>query len=313
MSIRLVTRGGVVASFVWMTAVMSPATLGVATAQSTQKTVADLLRGKFAARLQEIAGHLDGVIGYSVLDLTSNDRLDSLERHEFPAASTIKIGILYEFYRQAEAGTIRLDEKKALDPARVVGGSGVLKELGTPVLSLQDYGTLMILLSDNTATNIVIDLLGLDAVNGTIERLGATQTRLRRRMMDTEAARRGDENTTTTSDLAMLLEASYRGRGLSSRSRDSMLSTLKKAKRTALVRGLPAGIDVASKSGELEGVRGDCGIVFAPNRPYIIVVLTTLLHRDGDGEQAIEDMSRTAYEYFSRLGAASPVGRLIDR
>ncbi len=200
-----------------------------------------------------------------------------------------------------------------LDPKRVVGGSGVLKELGTPVLSLRDYATLMILVSDNTATNVLIDRLGMDAVNRTVQSLGVSQTKLRRHMMDTDAARKGLENTTTPADLVKLFEVFYRGRGLSTGAQTEAFGILKKPKTSAIARGVAPGVDVASKSGELEGVRAEGAVVLAKNRPYILAVMTTLLQRDEDGERAIEEMSRAAYEYFSRLGVASSTGRLIDR
>ena len=80
-----------------------------------------------------------------------------------------------------------------------------------------------------------------------------------------------------------------------------------------LRRGLPPGIEAADKPGELEGVRVDAGIVYAKNRPYILCVMTTYLKSEGEGERAIEEMSRATYEYFSRLGAGLQYGRQVGR
>src|SRR6185312_1258713 len=99
--------------------------------------------------------------------------------------------------------------------------------------------------------------------------------------------------------------------GLTPVARDAAIALLKKSKENRLRRGLPPGVEAADKGGELEGVRVDSGIVFAKNRPYIICVMTTYLKSEPEGERAIEEMSRAAYEYFSRLGAGGLYGRRI--
>jgi beta-lactamase class A len=286
----------------------------VATGQTAgSSAVGDELRRQVESRLRDIATGFDGVMGYSLVDLNAGGRIDVLADAAFPAASTIKLAILYELYRQVDAGAIRLDETAALDPRHVVGGTGVLFRLGTPVLSMRDYATLMIVLSDNTATNVVIDRVGMDDVNSTVGRLGLKRTRIRRRMMDLDAARRGEENLTSPGDLARILEVFWKGEGLSRGRRDEAMAILSMAKTTPMVRGVPAGIPVASKSGELDGVRADAGIVSAPQRPFIIAVMTTYAQSDLAAERAIEDASRAAYQYFSRIGTGGAYGRRIDR
>jgi beta-lactamase class A len=110
-----------------------------------------------------------------------------------------------------------------------------------------------------------------------------------------------------------MLEIYFRGEGLQPASREDALAILEKSKDTPLVRGLPPGTTVASKPGDLEGVRVDAGLVFAKNRPYILSVMTTWLADDEAGAKAIEDLSRAAYGYFSRLGAGTAYGRQFDR
>lgn len=280
-----------------------------AQSDGTTPALAQELRRQTDERLQAIASQVDGVIGYTIVDLTSGDRLTRLDTVPFPTASTIKLTILYELFKQADEGRIRLDETRTLDRRQAVGGTGVLVELGTPSLSLGDYATLMVLVSDNTATNVLIDVVGLDAVNARMRALGLTATKLRRRMMDLEAARRGDENVSTPAEIARLLEVIYTGEGLRPASRDAVLAMLKKRKSTPLTRGLSPGVEVASKPGELDGVRVDAGIVFAKERPYIFAAMLAYLQDDGVGEQAIENASRTAYNYFKRLGEGSEFGR----
>jgi len=177
-----------------------------AAAEQASATTAEL-KQKFERRLQEIAARVDGVVGYELLDLTSGERIAHLEGETFPTASTIKLTLVYELFKQVEEKKIRLEEPITLDRAKAVGGTGILFELGTPTLSVSDYATLMVTLSDNTATNVLIDRLGMDNVARRMQALGLSGTKLRRHMMDTAAARRGDENVSTPDELARLLAA----------------------------------------------------------------------------------------------------------
>jgi beta-lactamase class A len=272
----------------------------------TAQTAAADLRVKFEARVQEIAAKVDGVVGYAIVDLTSGERITHLEHATFPTASAIKLAIVYELFKQAEEGTLRLDDSIRLDRTQAVGGTGVLVEMGTPTLSIRDYAVLMVSLSDNTATNILIDRVGIERIAARMQRLGLNGTRLRRHMMDTAAARRGEENVSTPDELARLLIAMNDGM-------PEAITLLKKPKDNRLRKGLPEGVASADKSGELEGVRVDAGIVYAKNRPYVLSVMTTFLKDEAEGERAIETISRTAYEYFSRLGSGGALGRLNGR
>jgi beta-lactamase class A len=270
-------------------------------AEQPSPTAAEL-KQKFERRVEEIAVRVDGVMGYAIVDLTSGDRFVHLDRETFPTASTIKLAIVHELFKQVEEGSLRLDETMVLDRSKAVGGTGVLADLGTPTLSIRDYATLMVRLSDNTATNVLIDRLGMEKIAKRMQGLGLTATKLRRHMMDTAAARRGDENVSTPDELARLLQTIGK--------MPDAVAMLKKSKESRLRRGLPEGVETADKPGELEGVRVDAGIVFAKNRPYVLCVMTTFLKDEGEGERAIEDLSRAAYEYFSRLGSG-PLGRRL--
>ena len=279
---------------------MNAAALALGAALAAQSTPPAELKAKFERRVEEIAGRLDGVAGYVFVDLTSGEKIAHLEREVFPTASTIKLAIVYELFAQASEGRIKLDETMTLDRTKAVGGAGVLAEMGTPTLSIRDYAVLMVTLSDNTATNVLIDRLGMDAIGKRMQMLGLGATKLRRHMMDTAAARRGDENVSTPDEIARLLQAMP----------PEGIELLKKPKESRLRRGLPPGVATADKPGELDGVRVDAGIVYAKNRPYIFCVMTTFLRSETEGERAIEEIARSAYEYFSRLGAG-PIGRRI--
>jgi beta-lactamase class A len=269
------------------------------------------LRGALTAMLDGVASDLDGVMAYAIVDLTTGDRFERRPDAVLATASTIKLAILYELFRQADDGRLALDDERRLDRRHAVGGSGVLYQLTTPALSLRDYATLMILVSDNTATNVVIDAVGMENVTSRMAELGLTGTKLRRRMIDAEAARRGDENVSTAGEIARLLELLHAGQGLSKVSRDELLEILKKPKTTPMHRGIRAGVPVASKSGSLEGIQADAGIVYVPGRPYVFAVMTGFLRQAADGERAIADASRIAFEHFDRLARSSEYGRVI--
>jgi len=264
------------------------------------------LRAKFEKRVQEISSRVDGVVGYSIVDLTSGERIGHLDGASFPTASAIKLAVVYELFKQAAEKRIDLEEKVTLDRRQAVGGTGVLVEMGTPTLSIRDYAVLMVTLSDNTATNVLIDRLGMDRIAARMQGLGLNATKLRRHMMDTAAARRGDENVSTPDELARLLRTM-------NETMPEAIALLKKPKENRLRKGLPEGVASADKSGELEGVRVDAGVVYAKNRPYVLCVMTTFLKDETEGERAIEEISRVAYEYFSRLGAGGVLGRLNGR
>jgi beta-lactamase class A len=286
---------------------------GLARAGSAQPAdaVAGELRQKLVATLEQTASRLDGVMGYSIVDLTSSDRIERLPAAVFATASTIKLTILYELFKQADEGKLSLDDAVPLDRKQVVGGTGVLAELTAPAMPLRDYATLMVVLSDNTATNVLIDAVGMSNVTARMAALGLKETKLRRKMIDLAAARRGDENVSTPSEIARLLELIYRGEGLKKSSQDALLAILKQSKATPMRRGVPSGVAVANKPGTLEGVEVDAGIVYVQGRPYILSVMTAYLTQNAAGEAAITAASRAAFEYFNRLATSSEYGRSI--
>jgi beta-lactamase class A len=282
-----------------------------AAAGAQEDRKANDLRARLEERLNAIAGSLDGVMGYAIAGLESPERLERHANETFPTASTIKLAILYELFRQSDEGRIQLDAPITLDRRAAVGGSGILNELTTPTLSIRDYATLMIVLSDNTATNVVIDLVGMDRVTSRMASLGLRNTRLRRKMIDLEAARRGDENVSTPAELALLLQLLHRGEGLSKASRNSLLEILRKSKTSPMRSAIPARVVVANKPGGLEAVAVDAGIVYLDGRPYVQAMMTTYLKDNAAGDAAIESASRAAFEYFSRMAASSEYGRAI--
>ena len=184
-----------------------------------QKENWEVISRKTRDRIVEVANSTRGVVGVVVFDLTSGERFSFQDDFVFPQGSAIKIPILMEVYKQAGEGRFELIDKLEVGRAQQVGGSGVLKELGdgTSELSIRDLCVLMVLVSDNTATNILIDLVGIENVNRTLQLLGFERTRLRRRMIDQAASARGDENTSTPAEAARIMELLYQGEFLGRR------------------------------------------------------------------------------------------------
>ena len=267
------------------------------------------LRAQLVKHLDAIASRLDGVIGYRVVDLTSGDTVASrLDREPFPTASTIKLSILYEMFKQAEAGALPLDAPKPLERAQVTGGSGVLQHLSAPLLSVRDLAALMIILSDNTATNVVIDAVGMDKVNARMSALGMPDILLRRKMMDGAAVRRGDENVASPASLVRIAELLWRGEGLRADNRDAARAMLH-AVPGQIRSAVPDAILVASKTGTLDRVRAEAAVVELSGRPFALAVMTTYLARDADGERAIGDVAAAAFSYFDRMATGGRYGR----
>jgi beta-lactamase class A len=171
---------------------------------------------------------------------------------------------------------------------------------------------MMVAVSDNSATNVLIDRLGMENVNALLDSLGLHNTRLRRKMMDVKAAAEGRENISTPQEMLTLLEEIYQGKVLDKEMTADFFKMLSTHKASFIPRDLPDGLQIANKPGELEAVRNDSGIVFLQNRPYIICVMTTYLVHERDGEEAITKISAAAYRLFDRLARSSQYGRVIS-
>jgi beta-lactamase class A len=268
----------------------------------------------------EAEQRLDGVLGVAILDLTSGQQLLIRPDEIFPQASSIKIAVLAELYHQAQqsahgvSGKATLNDRYVVRAADIVADSSILGGLTPGVSSLtnRDLATIMVAVSDNSATNVLIDRVGMDNVRQLTESLGLAHTQLRRKMMDLQAAAQGRENISTPREMMELLEQLYRGKLIAPPLLDDFFNVLATHKDSWIPRELPADLKIANKPGELEGVRNDSGIVFLKNRPYVICVMTTYLADEPAGEAAIARISRLAYGLFDRVSRASELGRVIS-
>ena len=238
----------------------------------------------FLGQLQERG--FAGVVGVRVCDETGQELFSLKADRVFPAASTIKIPLLVMALQAAQRGELILTDRVTMHAADRVPGAGVLHELSAGLsLTWQDVLTLMIVVSDNTATNLVIDRLGVQAVNAWLDTAGLASTRLVGKLQlppeqRNEAQRRGERNRTTAHDQTELLGRLWRGDFLDSTHTDLALSILSRQQYRDLIgRRVPCGATgealyrVASKSGELGGVHHDVGVLWTP-RPLVVALLS---------------------------------------
>src|SRR5712672_2741940 len=269
---------------------------------------------KLQEELGAIDKGLDGVMGLALKDLTSGDTFFIYGDEIMPQASSIKIAVLANLYLQAQQGKLKLTDEYVVRASDLVTGSDIMLGLtpGVTRLTLRDLATMMVAVSDNSATNVLIGRVGMENVNAMLDGLGLHATHLRRQMMDLKAAGEGRENVSTPAEMMVLLESLYRGKVLNKEMTDDFFKVLATHKDSWIPRDLPDDLKVADKPGALEGVRNDSGVIFVEKRPYILCVMTTYLHRERDGEEAISNVSLAAWRMFDRLARASEYGRVIS-
>ncbi|MFP4200131.1 MAG: serine hydrolase [Clostridia bacterium] len=252
--------------------------------------------------LRDIMDTLEGRASVAVstpegdIEVNAGDRL--------PAASLIKIPILLEAFRQAESREVDLDAPVPVSPGEKVGGTGVLTRLSDGLtLPLRDLMTLMIIVSDNTATNLVIDTVGMDRVNELCRELGAHSTLLDRRLMDLEARQAGHDNYTSTSDMVLLLREIAEGDLVSAKSRQEMVGILQGQQfNTKLPAMIPSGVPgdpvLAHKTGELPGVEHDAAIFVRDDSNVYVAGMLTELEDNRLGWDTLARIGRAVYDYM---------------
>jgi beta-lactamase class A len=280
-----------------------------------------LLFGKLRVRLEEASERYGGVMGVAVKDLTTGEAVLINGDEVFPLASTIKVPILIEFYTRIEAKTLDpLTPVKYVEAHRA-GGSGVIKTLtpGAVTMPLIDYATLMINVSDNSSTNYLIDLIGMEKINELCVQMGLRETRLARKMMDLEAFKAGKDSFTTPRELVALFEELYMPRTLSPFVCGETLKMLKKPKE-GMIQGVirnavPDSVEVADKSGWVGGATLDAGIVYQPRRPYAVALLAKHIPASDlhmvNALNTLTEAARLIQAYFEEVSASTPQGRKL--
>ena len=273
-----------------------------------------LLWTRMSEDITRLASEVDGRVGVYVRDLETGASFSLRGDEVFPAASTIKLAILLELYRQAQGGPgqASLADAYVLQPGELAADSALLGNLSAGTrLTNRDLALFTIVVSDNSASNILMDRVGMARVNATLDGLGLPKTRLRRRMMDLQAVKEGRENHATPRDLAELLAAIHQGPLLNPASRADLLGLLRTPKEGYLTRLLPEELSIANKPGSLPGVRNDVGLLTLRDKSFVVAVMTSHLRDERQGEAAIARIALRAATCFDAAGATSPEGRLL--
>ena len=250
-------------------------------------------------------GSLPGEASAFASDVDGRALFCENEDELFPSASVIKLPLVMTLYADAARGLLDLDERVAVGDR--VDGSGVLRHLrDVDRLSLRDLAMLAIIVSDNTATNRLIERVGLERVGERLREWGCRATRLARKMYDFEAATRGQENVMTARETVSLLLRLLRGECEDRSTSDAILAVLGECQdRTMLRRYLPYGIKVPHKTGTLEESRNDAGIV-PGERPVIVAGFTRKLRDTGAAVSWLGVLGWCAYRAAGNAGDPLP-------
>lgn len=267
----------------------------------------DSLGTRLQARILRVP---NAVVGVALHDLTSGARLSINGDSLFHAASTMKIPVMIQYFRDLDAGRLSRDQSVLFVNrfGSIVDGSPyqldaaddsdslMYRKVGQRV-AVSELVHHMITRSSNLATNAVIALVGANAANATAHQLGARTIRVLRGVEDNKAFEAGLNNVTSPLDLAALLEAIESGRAASPSSCQDMLAILEQQEfNDEIPAGLPAGTRVAHKTGSITGVLHDAALVFPPNRrPYVLVVLTRGIPDAAVARSLIVDLSRDVW------------------
>ena len=243
-----------------------------------------------------------GCYTLAVNDLTSGRRL-VINDEPMRSASLIKIFIMIEAFRQAGKGLFDLSASTLISAESRVDGAGTLHEAPPGATrTWLELIELMIVESDNTATNLLIEKLSMPRINNMIARLGCNDTVLRRKMMDFEAAKAGRENITTSSDMVEVLSMLYRHNCLGSEQDEVMLGIMKRQEdKVKLPVLLPPGVVIAHKTGELDGAEHDAGIVYGPKSHYALAIMADGVPDAAGAQSVIAELSRIVYDYLNTM------------
>lgn len=269
----------------------------------------ELLAGKTLAKLAAMDAGLDGTMGVAAIDLKTGERLCYHCDTWFPTASTIKVPVLVEVVRRIRAGQLSYEQRVPVSKGDVVPSSAAYEravaEAGS--LSVRELITIMIQNSDNAATNKLIDLAGgFAAVNTRMDEMDLPGIRLRRKMIDLEAAKADRENIATPREMARLAQMLYSGKVLDAGSSREILEFMGLVEGD--VRKAVAPVGTATKTGSLDGVKCEFGIVRLKNRPFAIAVFGAYL----GGESPVPGATKIVFDHFRKLDRANAAGRFLE-
>ncbi len=262
-----------------------------------------------AARLEAVVATHRGKIAIAVKSLDTGEAFYLHADDVMPTASLIKLPVMVEVFRQAEAGKVKLDQKLTLTKEDCVPGAGVLTDSFTPgaTFTLLDAVRLMITVSDNTATNMVLGVIGLPATNETMAKLGFPETRVNAQVykgsttsIDKDRTKKYGLGSTTAREMAGLVELIATKKVVTPKACDEMLAILRKNHDTELiVRGLPPGVAFAHKTGAVTSARTDAGVLYFKGKPSVVICVLT--DDNADKRWLVDNEAQVV---FGKVGAA---------
>jgi beta-lactamase class A len=303
--------------------------------EAMKGTKVSFVQSKAQQEIERLAASVDGQIGVAAWPVGSPEQAIGIDMDGiYPTASTLKIPVLFSLYRMADEGKVDLGKRLTHSTDKLTAGSGVLQHLRAGIQpTIADLAMLMIIVSDNHATDILHDLVGADRIHADLDEMGITETRIpidcrtllwRMVGMDEtnpehtyemflERGRAGEydysglafsedlhggNDVTSARAMSRLCEIIEQGKGLTEAGRESVIDTLcRQQHNTRIPAGLPHGTICAHKTGSLKGVRNDAGIVYA-RQPYVVSLFSKSLADERAGEQALVDISAAIWEAF---------------
>ncbi len=274
-----------------------------------QAAAADLLTAKTTARLAAFDLSFDGVIGVAAIDLKTGRQLCHHCETWFPTASTIKVPLLVEVTRLIRAGKLPYDQPVPVRKEEVVLASTAYERAtaASGSLTVRELITIMIQNSDNSATNKLIDLVGgMAAVNTRMDEMNLPGIRLRRKMIDLPAAKADRENIATPLEMARLAEMLYSNKVLDPASSRDILNFMGLVEGD--VRKTVTPVRTATKTGSLDGVKCEFGIVWLDHRPFALAVYGAYL----GNESPVPGVTQILLDHFRKLDRSNAVGRYLE-
>lgn len=250
------------------------------------------MREEIIRRLQEIPGK----VGFYYKNLVTGEEIRFQDEEEFEAASVIKIPILIEAYKRIHEKKLNPEQRYIIKKEDKLPSCGALTYMHDGLeVTLRDLYTLMIILSDNSATNCLIKLFGMESINQTMEELCIHKTRVNRLLFDSELAAKGIQNYITPDEIGKLLEQMYHGTLISEKASAEMLDILKNQRLNGKIPFyITDGTKVAHKTGEDDGITHDVGLVYT-KQPFVICFCSNEVEVPAF-ERLIQDISREFIE-----------------
>lgn len=221
-------------------------------------------------QIKEILQSFSGLVGVYYKNLITGESFGMNEDQPFVAASVIKVPIMVEVFRQVTTGTLTLDTLLPVHEEDKVPSCGVLRMMHKGMsVTVEDLCNLMIVISDNTATNVLINTLGMETINAALQGMGLTTTRVNRLLFDVEARKRGLQNYFAPVEIGQLLEAMWAETLITPEASRQMIDILLNQQLNHKIPYFLRGVKIAHKTGEDDGVTHDVGIIYA-QQPFVL-------------------------------------------